>query len=138
MTDNQFDLIIVGIGPAGLTAAIYAQRMGLKVVVFGNTPGGNLYMVESLMNYPGFPGGIAGTQFGVSTYQQAQQEGAVIPLTLIGELNTADNRFIGTDEYGKQYAAPAAILATGRKPKTLDVPNANKPGMYFLFLRFRD
>ncbi|HSQ85452.1 MAG TPA: FAD-dependent oxidoreductase, partial [Desulfobacterales bacterium] len=131
MADNQFDLIIVGIGPAGLTAAIYAQRMGLEVVVFGNTPGGNLYMVESLMNYPGFPGGIAGTQFGIAAYQQAQQEGAVIPLSLIEELNNVDNRFVGTDEYRKQYLAPAAIVATGRKPKTLDVPNADKPGIYF-------
>lgn len=131
MADNQFDLIIVGIGPAGLTAAIYAQRMGLEAVVFGNTPGGNLYMVESLMNYPGFPEGIAGTQFGIAAYQQAQKEGAVIPLTLIGKLDHVDNRFIGTDEYGKQYVAPAAIVATGRKPKTLDVPNADKPGIYF-------
>lgn len=131
MADDQFDLIIVGIGPAGLTAAIHAQRMGLRAVVFGNTPGGNLYMVESLMNYPGFPGGIAGTQFGIAAYQQAQQEGAVIPLTQIEELQHRDNRFVGTDEYGKQHVSPTVIVATGRKPKTLEVPNADKPGIYF-------
>ena len=56
MTENQYDLMILGTGPAGLTAAIYGQRLGMKVVVFGDTPGGNLYMIEKLMNYPGFIG----------------------------------------------------------------------------------
>ena len=58
MAENQYDLIIVGTGPAGLTAAIYGQRLGMNTIVFGDIPGGNLYMIENLMNFPGFVGGV--------------------------------------------------------------------------------
>lgn len=131
MTENQYDLIIAGTGPAGLTAAIYGQRLGMKVVVFGDTPGGNLYMIETLMNYPGFIGGIAGTQFGVAAFRQAQDEGAEFPMTLLEKLSHTDNRFIGIDGNAIEYLAPVAIVASGRKPKILEVPNADKPGMHF-------
>ncbi len=131
MAENQYDLMILGTGPAGLTAAIYGQRLGMKVVVFGDTPGGNLYMIETLMNYPGFIGGIAGTQFGVATYRQAQEEGAEFPMTLLEKLSHTDNRFAGIDVNATEYLAPVAIVASGRKPKILEVPNADKPGMYF-------
>ncbi len=131
MTENQYDLMILGTGPAGLTAAIYGQRLGMKVVVFGDTPGGNLYMIEILMNYPGFIGGIAGTQFGVATFRQAQEEGAEFPMTLLEKLSHTDNRFVGIDVNAIEYLASVAIVASGRKPKILEVPNADKPGMYF-------
>jgi len=130
MTENQYDLMIAGTGPAGLTAAIYGQRFGMKVVVFGDTPGGNLYMIETLMNYPGFIGGIAGTQFGVAAFRQAQEEGAVFPMTLLEQLNYTENRFVGIDGNTREYFAPVAIVASGRKPKTLDVPNSDKTGVH--------
>ena len=82
MTTNHCDVLIIGAGPAGITAALYGARLGLKVVVFGDIPGGNTFMIESLDNYPGFPGGIAGTQFGVQAFQQAQQEGADFTLKI--------------------------------------------------------
>jgi thioredoxin reductase (NADPH) len=131
MTGNHYDLMILGTGPAGLTAAIYGQRLGMKVVVFGDTPGGNLYMIETLMNYPGFIGGIAGTQFGVAAFRQAQEEGAEFPMTLLEKLSHTDNRFAGIDVNAIEYSAPVAIVASGRKPKVLEVLNADKPGMYF-------
>ena len=54
MADNQFDLMILGSGPAGLTAALYGQRLGLKTVVFGDIPGGSTYMIQHLANFPGY------------------------------------------------------------------------------------
>ena len=57
---NAYDVMIVGTGPAGLTAAIYGQRLGLSAVVLGDIPGGNTYMIGELMNYPGFIGGVLG------------------------------------------------------------------------------
>jgi thioredoxin reductase (NADPH) len=131
MTDNRYDVMILGTGPAGATAALYGQRLGLRTVVFGDTPGGNVYMIESLDNFPGFPGGIPGTQFGVYTFQQAQNEGAVCTMTRLDRLTCADKRFQGTDSNGLEYSAPSAVVATGRVPRRLAVSNANMKGVHF-------
>ena len=80
MPDSPYDLAIVGTGPAGMTAALYGQRLGLTTIVYGDIPGGNVYMIEKLENYPGFIGGIAGTEFGVKLFQQAQTEGAMFTM----------------------------------------------------------
>jgi len=56
--------MILGAGPAGITAALYGQRMGLKTIVFGDIPGGSSYMIEHLANFPGLMEGTSGTQFG--------------------------------------------------------------------------
>jgi thioredoxin reductase (NADPH) len=131
MTDNRYDVIILGTGPAGATAALYGQRLGLRTVVFGDIPGGNVYMIESLDNFPGFPGGIPGTQFGVYTFQQAQNEGAVCTMTRLDRLTHADKRFQATDSSGLEYSAPSAVVATGRVPKRLAVSSANMKGVHF-------
>ena len=131
MTDNRYDVMILGTGPAGTTAALYGQRLGLRTVVFGDIPGGNVYMIESLDNFPGFPGGIPGTQFGVYTFQQAQNEGAVCPMTRLDRLTYADKRFTGTDSSGLEYSTPSTVVATGRIPKRLAVSNANMKGVHF-------
>ena len=130
MAENQYDLIIIGTGPAGLTAAIYGQRMGMKIAVFGDTPGGNLNMIENLMNYPGFVGGIPGTQFGVTMFTQAQKEGAVLPMARLNLLSHDDEQFMGIGADSRQYFAPTALIACGVIPKTLDVPNVNKKGVF--------
>jgi len=131
MTENRYDLMILGSGPAGTTAALYGQRLGLQTVVFGDIPGGNAYMIESLDNFPGFPGGIPGTQFGVYTFQQAQNEGAVCTMTRLDRLTYADKRFQGIDSNGVEYSAPSAVVATGRVPMRLAVANADMKGVHF-------
>ncbi len=131
MTINHYDVMIIGTGPAGITAALYGARLGLNVVVFGDIPGGNTYMIESLDNFPGFPGGIPGTQFGVQAFQQAQQEGAVFTMTRLHEFTQEDNQFIGIDAARQRYTSTSAIVATGRTPKRLSVPNANLKGVHF-------
>ena len=134
METSHFDLMIIGTGPAGITAALYGVRLGLNVVVFGDIPGGNTYMIESLENYPGFPGGITGTQFGVQAFQQAQQEGADFTLTRLHEFTKENGKFIGIDAVKQKYTSSSAIVATGRIPKRLSVPNASLKGIHFCSL----
>jgi thioredoxin reductase (NADPH) len=131
MSEDQYDLMILGTGPAGMTAALYAQRLGLQAIVFGDIPGGSTYMIEHLANFPGFMEGISGTQFGTMTFQQAQKEGAFFTMTRLKTLSHSGNVFIGFDVDGKEYAAPSAIVATGRVPKRLAVSNANLKGVHF-------
>ncbi len=131
MVENRYDVMILGTGPSGLTAALYGQRLGLSAVVFGDTPGGNMYMIESLMNYPGFTGGVPGTQLGVTMFQQAQQEGALFTMTHLDKLQAVDGGFEGVDANGQTWRAPRAILAAGRTPKTLEASNAGLKGIHY-------
>jgi thioredoxin reductase (NADPH) len=131
MAKDHYDVMIIGAGPAGITAALYGVRLGLDVVVLGDIPGGNAFMIESLDNFPGFPDGITGTQFGVQAFQQAQQEGAVFTLTRLHEFTKKDDQFIGIDASRQKYFSASAIVATGRIPKRLSVPNANLKGVHF-------
>jgi thioredoxin reductase (NADPH) len=128
---NAFDIIIIGTGPAGLTAALYGQRLGLRCVVFGDIPGGNLYMVDNLANFPGFPGGIPGTEWGVKTFQQAQTEGAMFTMGRLESLSQDGNTFSGTDVNGIRYSAPCAIVASGRVPRKLPVTQSEMKGVNF-------
>jgi thioredoxin reductase (NADPH) len=88
-------------------------------------------MIESLMNFPGFPGGVPGTQFGAVSFQQAAQEGAVFPMARLERLTHVEGCFHGIDANGQSYRATAAIAATGRIPKRLPVPRASMKGIHF-------
>jgi thioredoxin reductase (NADPH) len=134
MSENRYDLMILGAGPAGITAALYGQRLGLTTVVMGDIPGGSVYMIHNLMNYPGFLGGVPGTQFGTVAFRQAQDEGAFFTMTRTKRLECRNDLFTGTDVDGKEYSAPAAIVATGRVPKRLAVSNPHIVGMHFCSL----
>jgi len=131
MSETKYDLMILGAGPAGITAALYGQRLGLKTIVFGDIPGGSSYMIEHLANFPGLMEGTSGTQFGMMAFQQAQKEGANFTLTRLESLNRNDNIFIGVDVDGQEHTALSAIAATGRVPKRLAVSNANLKGVHF-------
>jgi thioredoxin reductase (NADPH) len=131
---DAYDLLIIGTGPAGLTAALYGRRLGLKVVVLGDTPGGNVVNIESVQNYPGFVGGISGAQLGTMIFAQVQAEGAVFPMTRLDKLTYADQEFVGISITGEEYRAPAAIVSCGVAPKRLDIPNSDKQGIYYCSL----
>ncbi len=126
MEENHYDVIIIGTGPAGSTAALYGQRLGLRTVVFGDLPGGITYMIENLVSFPGFVGGISGAEFGVKLFQQAQLEGAMFTMGRLDRLEKNDETFIATDVNGLNYTAPCAILASGRVPRTMP---GTRPGM---------
>ena len=131
---DQYDLMVIGTGPAGLTAALYGRRLGLDVVVLGDTPGGNLVNIESVQNYPGFIGGVSGAQLGTTIFAQVQAEGANFPMTCLDKLTYEDSEFVGISITGEVYRAPAAIVACGVAPKRLDIPNSNKRGIYYCSL----
>jgi thioredoxin reductase (NADPH) len=131
MSQGSNDLLIVGTGPAGMTAALYARRLGLNPVVFGDVPGGNLYMIEKINNFPGFMDGVAGTEFGIRLFQQAQIDGAQFTMSRIEKLGYENSLFHCTDSNGLSYTAPAAIMATGRVPVGLSVENSNLKGIHF-------
>ncbi len=125
MSDNHYDLMILGAGPAGITSALYGQRLGLKTIAFGDIPGGSSYMIEHLANFPGLIEGTSGTQFGTMAFQQAHKEGANFTLTRLESLSHNDNLFSGVDVDGQEHTALSAIVATGRVPKRLAVSNPN-------------
>ena len=117
-----YDLIVVGGGPGGYTAALYAARAGLQVLVLERlSAGGQMALTSQIDNYPGFPEGVDGFLLGESMQQQAQRFGArtelanVTGLTLEGdikEVRTSEGPF-----YGK-----TVVLATGAGPRELGVP----------------
>jgi thioredoxin reductase (NADPH) len=123
--------MILGAGPAGITAALYGQRLGLKTIAFGDIPGGSSYMIEHLANFPGLIEGTSGTQFGTMAFQQAQKEGASFTLTRLESLSHNGKIFIGVDVDGQEHMALSAVVATGRVPKRLAVSNANLRGVHF-------
>lgn len=131
MEEKPYDLIIIGAGPAGLSAAIYSQRQGLSTTVFGDTPGGNLYMIESVKNYPGFHEGVPGMQLGVFMFSQAQSEGASFTMTNVESLEKSGERFVAKDTTGNMYSAPVAMIAAGSTPKRLNVQNAALDGIHY-------
>ena len=131
MEENRYDVIIVGTGPAGSTAALYGQRLGLKTVVFGDLPGGITYMIENLANFPGFVEGVSGTEFGVKLFQQAQLEGAMFTMGRLDRLEKKANTFTAVDVNGMNYTAPCAILASGRVPRTMPGTRPDMKGINF-------
>lgn len=130
MKQDSSDLMIIGAGPAGLSAAIYARRQGLATTVFGDTPGGNLYMIETVSNYPGFNDGVPGMRLGAFIFSQAQSEGADLTMTNIERLEKCGSSFTVVDTQGARHMAPAAIIATGGTPKRLAVENADLEGIH--------
>ena len=121
--DSIFDLIIIGAGPAGLTAAQYGARANLSVLVLEQlSPGGQALNIDVLENYPGIAPGKSGFEFGEDLRLQAEGFGAKILTEDVKALNKEGGFFVIALASGKTLKAQAVIIATGAKHRTLDIP----------------
>ncbi|UCE20213.1 MAG: thioredoxin-disulfide reductase [Gemmatimonadota bacterium] len=116
------NLIIMGSGPAGLSAALYASRSALEpIVIAGDQRGGQITLTQDMENYPGFPEGVGGFELAELMEKQAVRFGARISSDAVTEVDLSKQPFaVRTRE--KNYETKAVIIATGASPRTLDVP----------------
>ncbi|CUT03173.1 thioredoxin-disulfide reductase [Candidatus Chrysopegis kryptomonas] len=119
-------LIIIGSGPAGLTAAIYAGRADLQPLVFeGSQPGGQLMLTTEVENFPGFPKGIQGPELMQLMREQAERFGAKLEMLDVTKVDFSTRPFkIWADE--DLYTADAVIIATGASAKWLGLESEQK------------
>ncbi len=120
--EQIYDMIVIGGGPAGYTAALYAARSGLSVLVLEKlSAGGQMALTEQIDNYPGFESGIDGFTLGEKMQQSAERFGAVTELaevykvSLFGRIKTLD-----TSE--GVFQSRTVVIATGASPRPLGVP----------------
>lgn len=119
MSDNHRKIIIIGSGPAGLTAAIYASRANLAPLIFeGIQPGGQLTITTEVENFPGFEHGIQGPELMDVMRKQAQRFGAESQFKIVSKVNFSQRPFkVWVDE--TLYTADAVIVSTGASAKWL-------------------
>lgn len=121
---TQTQLVIVGSGPAGYTAAVYAARAGLSPVVIAGsvTAGGELMNTTDVENFPGFPEGIQGPDLMENMRQQAERFGAQVVYDDVASIDFTPGAHKLTTALGSEYTAQAVILATGSAYRHLNVP----------------
>lgn len=118
------NIIIIGSGPAGYTAAIYLARAGLKPLVIAGalTPGGQLINTTEVENYPGFPDGVMGPELMESMQRQAERFGAEIVFDDVDEAQLQSDVKTVRCNGGQTFQARAVIVSTGSNYRHLDVP----------------
>ena len=120
---ERHQVVIIGSGPAGYTAAIYAARANLKPVLFaGLQPGGQLMITTDVENYPGFPKGILGPEMMELFRDQAARFGTQIIDGIVDKVSFRERPFL-VEGAGKQMLAEAVIISTGAQAKWLDIPS---------------
>jgi len=117
-------VLIIGGGPAGYTAAIYAARAGLTPIQFlGLTPGGQLMITAEVENYPGFADMIQGPWLMEQMQAQAQKVGTHMVYDMVVSVDFSKRPFTVTSDSGQHYTADSIIIATGAKAKWLEIPS---------------
>lgn len=124
--DIQYDVVIVGSGPAGLTAAIYASRANLKTVIFeADTPGGKLTKTYEIENYPGIVK-ISGVDLAMQMMEHSTSFGAEMEYDGIDAIVPHDGYFEVRTSSGGTITTKTVIVASGTKERLLDLPHANE------------
>jgi thioredoxin reductase (NADPH) len=119
---QSLKVLVLGSGPAGLSAALYAARAELKpVVLAGMELGGQAALTHTIENYPGFPDGVGGAELGELFQKQAERFGAVVEYEMASAVDLSSRPYKVTT-YGRQYLADSLIIATGASPNHLNVP----------------
>jgi thioredoxin reductase (NADPH) len=127
---TEYKVVILGSGPAGLTAAIYASRANLEpLVVEGggggdptDVPGGQLMLTTEVDNYPGFPKGIMGPELMEAMRKQAERFGTEFAMGTLGQVNVKERPFQLKLEDGSEVRSHTLIVATGAKARWLELP----------------
>ena len=120
-------VIIIGSGPAGLTAALYTARANLEPLVFsGNQLGGQISITSDVENYPGFPDGTTGPELVTYMQTQAERFGTRIEFDEVSGVDFRNGSPFTVEAYSGVYQADAVIVATGASARTLDVPGEKR------------
>ncbi len=123
----ETNLVIIGAGPAGCSAAIYAVRAGIKTVIAGGSvPGGQLLQTSDIENYAGFVDPVGGFELMDAMHKQCKRLGVEFTSDEIVKLEGEKTPFILTCSDGKQYKAASVIIATGAKARWLGLPEEEK------------
>jgi thioredoxin reductase (NADPH) len=126
MADAILDVIIIGAGPAGMTAGIYCVRAGLKTLILERAfPGGQVVKTGVIENYPGFPQGVTGFDLAQLMQQQAAKFGAEVRILNVKALRP-DANLVRVESAGPELTARTVIVATGSEPKLLGVPGESR------------
>ncbi len=121
----MYDIVIVGAGPAGLTAAIYARRSNKSVLVFdAKGYGGQILDATTIVNYPGIQS-ISGLEYAKSLFEQAKSFGTLFKFEKVIDVDKVDNEIIVKTEKS-EVKAKALIIATGAKSRPLGIADENK------------
>ncbi len=123
----EYDIMIIGAGPAGLTAGLYAARAGMKAAVLEKaSAGGEVLLTEIVENFPGFPEGIKGHELAERFRLQALKAGLKIINEEVKEISFAGRGRYTVKAPAKSYAAAAIIIASGAHPRKLGVAGEDK------------
>ncbi|MBU82727.1 MAG: thioredoxin-disulfide reductase [Flammeovirgaceae bacterium] len=127
MADNSVDVLIIGSGPAGYTAAIYTSRAGLKTLLYkGDQPGGQLTITSDVENYPGYPDGVLGPQMMIDFENQASRFGAEIKSGMIKDVDFQVDNLKATAEDGNVIEPKTVIISTGASAKWLNLESEQR------------
>jgi thioredoxin reductase (NADPH) len=120
-------VIIIGSGPAGLTAALYTARAGLSpLVISGNQLGGQVSITSEVENYPGFPQGTTGPELVELMQKQAERFGARLLIDEVTELDLRRGTPFRVKTYAEDLQAEVLVVATGASPRRLGVPGESE------------
>lgn len=115
-------VVILGAGPAGLSAALYAARAELSpLVIIGSEMGGQASLTFTIENYPGFPEGVGGAELGELFKKQAEHFGARFEFEMATEVDFSHRPFL-VKTYGSEIMAESVIISTGASPNHLNIP----------------
>ncbi len=124
----QYDVIVIGAGPAGMTAAIYAARANMNVLMLDKlAPGGQIINTNEIQNYPGV-GTINGAELAYQMFEHTQEfSNIVFDYATVKEIGSqGKEKIVYCEEDDKSFTAKAVIIATGTRPRSLNVPGEDK------------